>query len=188
MHRYLCKNSQYIDISEQALCSILGVWLSFPDPFFKMLCFIVWYLSRSMSKNQQNDLCAHRRLGSAWPYAESDQFSLCAQWLAKDPMIHADSEDWSDWADAQAELSFCSVRRSFYWFCHAQPHLSLYAQWVAKEPMTLQVDSEDCDQTRQMPRLIWIFTGCTGHFIGFVMRRFIYQFICMQFVVDLLYF
>ena len=32
--------------------------------------------------------------------------SLCAQWVAKDPSsIHADSEDWSDWADAQTDLS-----------------------------------------------------------------------------------
>ena len=32
--------------------------------------------------------------------------SLCAQWVAKDPsFLHADSEDWSDWADAQADLS-----------------------------------------------------------------------------------
>ena len=31
--------------------------------------------------------------------------SLCAQWVAKDLSFrHADSEDWSDWADAQAEL------------------------------------------------------------------------------------
>ena len=32
--------------------------------------------------------------------------SLCAKWIAKDPsFLHADSEDWSDWADAQADLS-----------------------------------------------------------------------------------
>ena len=32
--------------------------------------------------------------------------SLCAQWVAKDPsFLHADSEDWSDWANAQADLS-----------------------------------------------------------------------------------
>ena len=32
--------------------------------------------------------------------------SLCAQWVVKDPIfLHADSEDWSDWADAQAEVS-----------------------------------------------------------------------------------
>ena len=32
--------------------------------------------------------------------------SLPAQCVAKDPRFrHADSEDWSDWADAQADLS-----------------------------------------------------------------------------------
>ena len=32
--------------------------------------------------------------------------SLPAQWVAKDPIfLHADSEDYSDWADAQADLS-----------------------------------------------------------------------------------
>ena len=32
--------------------------------------------------------------------------SLCAQWVAKEPgFLHTDSEDWSDWADTQADLS-----------------------------------------------------------------------------------
>ena len=29
------------------------------------------------------------------------------------------SEDWSDCADAQGDLSLCWARRSFCWFCHA---------------------------------------------------------------------
>ena len=41
--------------------------------------------------------------------------------------------------------------------------------------MFCHVDSEDSDQTgqMQMPRLIWVFAGCTYHFVGFVMRRLI---------------
>ena len=32
--------------------------------------------------------------------------SLCAQWVAKYlSFFHTDSEDWSDWADAQADLN-----------------------------------------------------------------------------------
>ena len=32
--------------------------------------------------------------------------SLCTQYEAKDPsFLHADSEDWSDWVDAEADLS-----------------------------------------------------------------------------------
>ena len=38
---------------------------------------------------------------------------------------------------------------------------SLCAQWVAKDPSFLHADSEDADQTGQMPRLIWVFAGRT---------------------------
>ena len=34
---------------------------------------------------------------------------------------------------------------------------SLCPQWIAKDPRFLQADSEDSDQTRRMPRLIWVF-------------------------------
>ena len=37
--------------------------------------------------------------------------------------------------------------------------------------MFLHADSEDSDQTGRMPRLIWVFAGHTGHFVGFVMWR-----------------
>ena len=50
---------------------------------------------------------------------------------------------------------------------------SLCAQWVAKDPSFLHADSEDSDQTGQMPRLIWVFAGRACHFVGFVMRRLI---------------
>ena len=38
---------------------------------------------------------------------------------------------------------------------------SLCIQLVAKNPKFLHADSEDSDQTGQMPRLIWVFPGCT---------------------------
>ena len=38
---------------------------------------------------------------------------------------------------------------------------SLCTQWVAKDPSFLHTDSEDSDQTGRMPRLIWVFAGCT---------------------------
>ena len=66
-------------------------------------------------QNQHNDLCAQRTLRSAWACAQSDQSSQCAQWVAEDPMFpHADSEDWSDWA-----------QRSFCWFCLEAAHFKL---------------------------------------------------------------
>ena len=39
---------------------------------------------------------------------------------------------------------------------------SLTTQWT---------HSEDSDQAGWMPRLMWVFAGHTGHFVGFVMRR-----------------
>ena len=36
--------------------------------------------------------------------------------------------------------------------------------------MFLPADSEESVQTGRMPRLIGVFAGRTGHFVGFVMR------------------
>ena len=36
------------------------------------------------------------------------------------------------------------------------------------------VHSKDSDQTGRMPRLIWVFAGHTGHFVGFLMKCLIY--------------
>ena len=53
-------------------------------------------------------------IGPVW-----SESSLCTQWVAKDPsFLHADSEDWSDWANAQADLSLHWVHKPFCWFCH----------------------------------------------------------------------
>ena len=53
---------------------------------------------------------------------------------------------------------------------------SLCTQLVAKDLSFLHADSEDSDQTRQMPRLIRVFSGRTCHFVGFLMRQLKYQF------------
>ena len=77
-------------------------------------------------QNQQNDLCAHkdsdqpghppslirvfavRSMGSLGPnFASGGQ-----RWL------------WSDWADAQADLSLRWAHRSFCWFCRAVAQFS----------------------------------------------------------------
>ena len=48
--------------------------------------------------------------------------SLCAQWVAKFPsFLHADSKDWPDWADAQADLSLAG--RTLTSFCHEAAQL-----------------------------------------------------------------
>ena len=72
------------------------------------------------NKNQQNDMCAQRRLRSACAPSH-----LCTQRIAKDPGL-------------------------------------------------LRADSEDSDQTGQLPRLIWVFTGHTSYFVGFVILCLVY--------------
>ena len=76
-------------------------------------------MSRLMTKPTKW-LCAQRRLISARAFAQCDQSSLCAQWVAKDPrVLRADSEKlWSDWVDAQADPSLRWTQMPFCWFCH----------------------------------------------------------------------
>ena len=45
--------------------------------------------------------------------------------------------------------------------CPVWSESSLCAQWVAKDPSFLHAHSKDADQTGGMPRLIWVFAGCT---------------------------
>ena len=47
----------------------------------------------------------------------------------------------------------------------------LHTLWVAYDPKLLPAGSEDSHQTGWLPRLIPVFTGCTGHFIGFIKQR-----------------
>ena len=52
---------------------------------------------------------------------------LCTQWVAKDPsFLHVDSKDWSDWADAQVDLSLPWEHMPFCWFCHEAAHFFPY--------------------------------------------------------------
>ena len=46
--------------------------------------------------------------------------------------------------------------------------ISLFAWGKLGSLATHWVHSKDCDQTWQMPRLIWVFTGHTCYFVGFV--------------------
>ena len=59
--------------------------------------FLLYWMKIQKShstQNRQNDVCAQQRLRSARASAQSDQSSLCAQWVAKDLRFHhADGED-----------------------------------------------------------------------------------------------
>ena len=75
---------------------------------------------------QQNDPCSQWRLRSACASAQTDQSSLFAWWnLESLAILWANKNDWSDWADAQADPSLHRMHRSFCWFCHAATKIVL---------------------------------------------------------------
>ena len=72
-------------------------------------------------QNQQNDMCAKRRLRSAWAPAKSDQslrFPYEDAWVLSYP-LSAQRRLWSDWANVQADLSLRWAQISFCRFCSA---------------------------------------------------------------------
>ena len=83
-------------------------------------------------QNQQNGMCAQRRLRSVWASAQSHQSSLCAQWVAKDPScLHADSKD-SDQTGRMPRLIWVFAGRT----CH-------FVGFVMKR-LTLEVQMSQC--------------------------------------------
>ena len=58
----------------------------------------------------ESSLSAWRKLGS-----------LATHW--------AQRRLWSDWADAQADLSLCCAHMPFCWFCHEAAHFAKFIMW-----------------------------------------------------------
>ena len=59
-------------------------------------------------------LCSQQRLRSAWALAQSDQSSLCAQWVAKDPSFHHADIEVSDQPGQMPRLIWVLAGRT----CH----------------------------------------------------------------------
>ena len=94
-------------------------------------------------------LCTHWRLGSAWASAQSDQSSLSAWWKLGPLATHwAHSKDsdqlWSDWADAQADLSLHWAHSHFVGF--VMRRLMLFEPWLSQTYENTCNPLEDSDQ------------------------------------------
>ena len=83
-------------------------------------------------QNQQNDMCAQRRLRSDWGSAQSDQSLRCPSedWVLS-YRLSALRRLWSDWADAQADLSLRWTHSSFCLFCHEAAQFIINV-WVSE--------------------------------------------------------
>ena len=81
------------------------------------------------------------------------------------------------------EQKVWSMTKPTKWSVHAAKiSLGIHPDWsgsllctfsVPNIQMLLHVNSEDSHQNERINRLIWIFAGCTGHFVGFVMLQLI---------------
>ena len=69
-----------------------------------------------------------RKLWSALISAQSYQSLRGLHEESLGPYIYTlpDSDDWSDWADAQADLNLRWAHMPFCWFCHALVHLHFF--------------------------------------------------------------
>ena len=108
------KNSTERGTAPVRTCVVYIVW------FFLIAESIPGFLLNEPAHDKTNKMaCAPSEDRTAWASTQSDQSLLCTQWVAQDPsFLHVDSKDWSDWSDAQADLSLRWAHMPFCWFCH----------------------------------------------------------------------
>ena len=84
-----------------------------------ILCIVIW---AALRRNQQNGMCAQRRLGSAC-LIRVFAFRMKKVWVISYPSS-AQRTLWSDCADAQADLSPRWAHMPFCLFCHEAAHFN----------------------------------------------------------------
>ena len=126
----------------------------------------IWILWAASWQNQQNDIAPSE--GSDQPGHPPHLLRVFAvRWVAKDPRsLHADSEDWSDWADAQAYLSLRWAHTHFVGFVMSRlrfPSPVTVSKWRFSKLMARQTikmtcgPSEDSDPPGHPSSLIRLF-------------------------------
>ena len=92
--------------SQQTTKALIRLWVSW------ITTQLILHLSLSTTK--QNDVRGAKTQDSLGILTVWSESSLCAVWVANDLNFHqSDSEDWQDWANAQADLSLGFAHRSF---------------------------------------------------------------------------
>ena len=125
----------FSSMNKQSTCIQNKVWLPLKFSYFchfwfhreeLNFVFLIISMIHDMTKPTKW-VCAQRRLRSAWASAQSDQSSLCAQWVAKDPwFLHADSKD-SDQTGRMPRLIWVFAGRTLIcWFCHVAAHMAFW--------------------------------------------------------------
>ena len=83
---------------------------------------------------------------------------LWGQWVDKGPSFHhADSEDWSDWVDAQADLSLRWARKPFCWFCQDAAQLFGEFSWMFTPEFPSWLCQSDVTEPGHDKTCLWEF-------------------------------
>ena len=91
----------------------------------------------------------------------SEQFILCMWWMIRF-LNTSNCMPFQPFHDKTNKMNMRPAKTQIsLGICPVWSESSLCAQWVAKGLIFLHADSEDSDQTRRMPRLIWVFAGRT---------------------------
>ena len=158
-----------IRLDPQAVLLVLSCSCSYDSP--KLLQFQCCYPEEQMSHSMTKP--------TKWPLrttsASSDQ-SLQYAHMKKLPIERtAHSEDWSDWADAQADMSLRWTHRSFCWFCRAAAQI-----WICDSDNILLVYAGR-SASSAYNRLfdVIVFCCCFFFFFFFVFFFFIYPSSCV---------
>ena len=107
-------HSKNLDILQYEI--ILGTYFTI-YLYISVWLFLLCKMNELQHKNhQQKDLCTQ------WILRLASAVRMKKIWvLTATHWVH--SEDWSDWVDAQADLSLHWAHRSFCWFCHASAQM-----------------------------------------------------------------
>ena len=82
------------------------------------------------------------------PSSLIEVFAVCMKkaWVPSYP-LSTQRRRWSDWTDAQADLSLRGAHMPFCWFCHeAAPILLISTRLTSLSELALQSPREDSDQ------------------------------------------
>ena len=118
------------------------------------------YMSHLMTKPTVW-LCSQRRLGLAWASAQSDQSSLWAQWVAKDPVfLHADSglirlrgcPGWSEFTGRTCHFAGFVMRQLIRYVFHSTASLQYLQLPDFRDPLLI-THNHDLDPEEIAERL-----------------------------------
>ena len=126
---------------------------------WKIAVVIITFEPRHGKTNRMR-VCTQRRLRSARAFAQSHQSSLSAWRKLGSLATHwAHSEDWSDWADAQADPSLRWADTHFVGFCHVMAH-NIWIMWLYYRVMSPK-DADRMANSVDPLGAVWTGSGST---------------------------